>query len=670
MPDLFAKNAPQQSSSKSQKPQSYTAQDIEVLEGLEPVRRRPGMYIGGTDERALHHLVTEVLDNSMDEAVAGHATRIEIELHGDGRVSVQDNGRGIPVDAHPKYKDKSALEVILTILHAGGKFSNNAYETAGGLHGVGVSVVNALSSDLVVEVIRDKTLWRQTYSRGHPTSKLENKGPLANRRGTKLTFLPDTEIFGDKLKFRPKTLHHMARSKAYLFRGVEIRWKCDPDLIQDGDNTPTEALFHFPDGLADFLKNAVNPDHALFAEPFSGVGQFEGHSEKVEWAITWLTQGEGFFTSYCNTIPTPLGGTHENGFRQGITKALRQYGEMTGTKKAVQLTADDVLSQTCGIVSIFIRDPHFQGQTKDKLVTQGVGRSVENLIKDRCDLWLSQHKIEADALLHFSLERAEERQRRKQSKDAARQSVTKRLHLPGKLADCIAKDREETEIFLVEGDSAGGSAKQARNRKTQAILPLRGKILNVANATLDKMRANQEITDLGKALGCGFGKDCDPEKLRYGRVIIMTDADVDGAHIASLLLTFFFRQMYPLITSGRIYLAMPPLFRLSTKGKVVYAHDDADKKRLMAKEFKGNQKVEVSRFKGLGEMNWKHLKETTMDPASRSLLRVSLPQDQGLESTKTSLPIEVFIENLMGRKPEKRFEFIQQNAQFVNDIDI
>ncbi|HBN22397.1 MAG TPA: DNA topoisomerase IV subunit B, partial [Holosporales bacterium] len=430
------------------------------------------------------------------------------------------------------------------------------------------------------------------------------------------------------------------------------------------------AVFHFPNGLADFLKDAVNIEHALFAEPFSGLGQLDGQSEKVEWAITWLTQGEGFFTSYCNTIPTPLGGTHENGFRQGITKALRQYGDMTGVKKAAQLTSDDVLSQTCGIVSVFIRDPHFQGQTKDKLVTQGVGRSVENLIKDRCDLWLSQHKEEADALLQFSLERAEERQRRKQDKDTVRQSATKRLHLPGKLADCIAKDREDTEVFLVEGDSAGGSAKQARNRKTQAILPLRGKILNVANATLDKMRANQEITDLGKALGCGFGKDCDPEKLRYGRVIIMTDADVDGAHIASLLLTFFFQQMHPLITSGRIYLALPPLYRLSTKGKVVYAHDDADKERLMESEFKGNQKVEVSRFKGLGEMNWKHLKETTMDPASRSLLKVKLPQEKGLESTETSVPVEVFIENLMGRKPEKRFDFIQQNAQFVDDIDI
>ncbi len=670
MTDLFAKNTPQNAPRKSEGSQSYTAQDIEVLEGLEPVRRRPGMYIGGTDERALHHLVTEVLDNSMDEAVAGHATRIELELHSDGRVSVQDNGRGIPVDPHPKYKDKSALEVILTILHAGGKFSNKAYETSGGLHGVGVSVVNALSSDLLVEVIRDKVLWSQNYSRGHPTSKLENKGPLSNRRGTKLTFLPDTEIFGDKLKFRPKTLHHMARSKAYLFRGVEIRWKCDPSLIKEGDETPPEAVFHFPNGLADFLKDAVNADHSLFAEPFSGLGRLDSQSEKVEWAITWLTRGEGFFTSYCNTIPTPLGGTHENGFRQGVTKALRQYGEMTGVKKAAQLTSDDVLSQTCGIVSVFIRDPHFQGQTKDKLVTQGVGRSVENLIKDRCDLWLSLHKEEADALLQFSLERAEERQRRKQDKDTVRQSATKRLHLPGKLADCIAKDREDTEVFLVEGDSAGGSAKQARNRTTQAILPLRGKILNVANATHDKMRANQEITDLGKALGCGFGKDCDPEKLRYGRVIIMTDADVDGAHIASLLLTFFFQQMRPLITSGRIYLALPPLYRLSTKGKVVYAHDDADKERLMESEFKGNQKVEVSRFKGLGEMNWKHLKETTMDPQSRSLLKVKLPQETGLESTETSIPVEVFIENLMGRKPEKRFEFIQQNAQFVDDIDI
>ncbi len=691
------------SSSKAD-PTSYTAEDIEVLEGLEPVRRRPGMYIGGTDERALHHLVTEVLDNSMDEAVAGHATRIELELMADGRISIQDNGRGIPIDPHPKHKDKSALEVILTVLHAGGKFSNKAYETSGGLHGVGVSVVNALSSDLVVEVIRDKTLWRQSYSRGHPQSKLENAGPMTNRRGTRVTFLPDTEIFGDKIKFRPKTLHHMARSKAYLFRGVEIRWKCAPELIGEGDPTPAEATFHFPNGLADFLKNAVKAETMLFPEPFSGLGQFDHASEKVEWALTWTSEGEGFFTSYCNTIPTPLGGTHENGFRQGITKALRQYGEMVGNKKAAQLTSDDIFAQSCGIVSVFIRDPHFQGQTKDKLVTQGIGRQVENLVKDRFDLWLSQHKVDAEQLLTFAIERAEERQRKKKDKETTRQSITKRLQLPVKLADCIAKDRDNTEIFLVEGDSAGGSAKQARHRTTQAVMPLRGKILNVASASMDKLKANQEIADLGKALGCGFGKDCDPEKLRYGRVIIMTDADVDGAHIASLLLTFFFQQMRPLIETGRVFLAMPPLFRLSTKGKVVYAFDDADKKRLMASEFKEGQKVDVSRFKGLGEMNWKHLKETTMDPKTRSLLKVhltdsqteitrddmasatvqeggdeSMPKDLNDLDLKSPTPnpfqsgletTEQFIENLMGRKPEKRFEFIQQNAEFIDEVDV
>lgn len=667
MSDLF-------DSSKTQTTSDYSAKDIEVLEGLEPVRMRPGMYIGGTDERALHHLVMELIDNAMDEAVAGHASRIGVELDAQGWITVQDNGRGIPVDPHPKFPDKSALEVILTTLHSGGKFQGKAYKTSGGLHGVGLSVVNALSKNLEVEVIHNKHLMSQTYEQGNPTSKLEDKGPIHNRRGTLIRFCPDDEIFDKTAHFRPALLYRMVRSKAYLFRGVEIRWACAPELIPEDSSTPSSETLHFPNGLEDFLRETLAETEQVTPEMFKGVAEFKEGDGHIEWAMSWSATGDGFCNSYCNTVATPLGGTHENGFRQAITKSLRAYGDLVKDKKAAQLTADDVMGSGSVVISVFIREPQFQGQTKEKLVSAPVTRWVEGVLKDHFDHWLTRHKDQADALLQHVSERMAERLSRKKSKETLRQSATRRLHLPGKLSDCISVNRTETEIFLVEGDSAGGSAKQARDRKTQAVLPLRGKILNVASATAEKRQANQEISDLTKALGCGTDSDCDPGKLRYGRVIIMTDADVDGAHIASLLLTFFFQNMKPLLKQGSIYLAMPPLYRLVQGGKSLYARDDAHKDALLEKGFKGKSKIEISRFKGLGEMSWKQLKETTMDPETRTLLQVRLPHglvvlnENNLEDPQ--IKIEEFVDHLMGRRPEKRFEYIQNNALSITELDV
>lgn len=653
MSDLF-----QQPKSESA---DYSAKDIEVLEGLEPVRLRPGMYIGGTDERARHHLAAEVLDNSMDEAVAGHATRIEVELFADGSLGIRDNGRGIPIDRHPKFKDKSALEVILTTLHSGGKFSNKVYHTAGGLHGVGISVVNALSDRMTVEVARDKELWRQEFSKGLPISVLEKVGAAPNRRGTSVQFHPDPEIFEAGTALRPAKLYKLVRSKAYLFRGVEIRWKCAEELIKD--ETPAEATLHFPGGLRDFLNASLDGIKSVTPEPFAGRVELDNDRGRVEWAIAWPLTNMTFLNSYCNTVPTPEGGTHELGFRGALLRGLKAYGELINNKKAAQVTAEDILSGAAAVLSVFIPDPQFQGQTKEKLTTTEASRLVDLAIKDHFDNWLAAAPDQANNLLAWVIEKSEERLRRRQEKETSRKTATSRLRLPGKLADCSKSGRDGTEIFIVEGDSAGGSAKQGRDRKTQAILPLRGKILNVASATNDKIKANLELRDLEQALGCGLRDKYRSEDLRYDKVIIMTDADVDGAHIASLLMTFFYREMRQLITDGHLYLAQPPLYRLSQGGKTFYAMDDTHKDKLMETEFNGRGKVDISRFKGLGEMPPAQLKETTMNPANRVLLKVDVPMEEFGETADR-------VESLMGKRPELRFSFIQENARYVEDLDV
>ncbi|SCX99530.1 DNA topoisomerase IV subunit B [Paracoccus tibetensis] len=639
---------------------SYSASSIEVLEGLEPVRKRPGMYIGGTDERALHHLVAEILDNSMDEAVAGHATRIEVELAADYSVTVRDNGRGIPIDPHPKFPGKSALEVILCTLHAGGKFSGDAYQTSGGLHGVGASVVNALSDLMVVQVARNKELYEQRFSRGVPAGPVARIGAAPNRRGTTVTFHADEEIFGHH-RFKPARLIKMVKSKAYLFSGVEIRWKTE---IDDGE-TPREATFHFPGGLADYLAETLSGASTYSDRPFAGTVDFARFKApgKVDWAINWTPARDGFIQSYCNTVPTPEGGTHEAGFWAAILKGVRAYGERVSNKKAANITREDLLTGGCALVSCFIREPEFVGQTKDRLATTEAARLVENAVRDHFDTWLAADTKSAGAILDFLVLRAEERLRRKQEKETARKTATKKLRLPGKLVDCSATARDGTELFIVEGDSAGGSAKMARDRVNQALLPLRGKILNVLGAASSKMGANQEINDLCQALGVGMGSKFNVDDLRYDKVIIMTDADVDGAHIASLLMTFFFTQMRPMIDKGHLYLACPPLYRLTQGAHRLYVSDDAEKERMMAKGLGGRGKIDVQRFKGLGEMDAKDLKDTTMNPKTRKLIRVSIDDDEGGETGD-------LVERLMGKKPELRFEYIQENARFVEELDV
>jgi topoisomerase-4 subunit B len=639
----------------------YTAKHIEVLEGLEPVRRRPGMYIGGTDEKALHHLFAEVIDNSMDEALAGHATWIEVEMEASGFVTVTDNGRGIPVDPHPKFKNKSALEVIMCTLHAGGKFDSKVYETSGGLHGVGVSVANALSERMEVEVAREQQLYKMAFERGKPKGKLTKAGRAPNRRGTSIRFRPDPQIFGEKAAFRPERVFKMARSKAYLFGGVEIRWHCAPELLRGLENVPERATFHFAEGLKDYLAESLQGATLIAADIFTGSAGKTGSHGAAEWAVGWTVDADGFIQSYCNTIPTPDGGTHESGLRSALLRGLKDHAARVGQeKRAASVTSEDVMTGAGSMLSVFVREPEFQGQTKDRLATAEAQRIVENAIKDPFDHWLAGNPTQANKLLDFVIERAEERLRRRQEKDIARKSAVRKLRLPGKLADCTNSASEGSELFIVEGDSAGGSAKQARNRASQAVLPLRGKILNVASAGKDKLAQNAQLADLIQALGVGTGAHYHDKDLRYEKIIVMTDADVDGAHIASLLITFFYRQMPKLIDDGKLYLAVPPLYRLAHGGKIVYARDEKHRDTLLKKEFHANAKVEVSRFKGLGEMMAAQLKETTMDPSKRTLLKVML-------ADKDKKPTQKAVERLMGTKAEARFEFIQENAEFAGE---
>ncbi len=645
----------------SAKPEAYDAHSIEVLEGLEPVRKRPGMYIGGTDERALHQLLAEILDNAMDEAVAGHASRIEVELHADHAVTVRDNGRGIPVDPHPKFPGKSALEVILCTLHSGAKFGGDAYQTSGGLHGVGASVVNALSDSLVVEVARNRELYEQRFSRGVPLGPVVKLGSTPNRRGTTITFHADEQIFGHH-RFRPARMLKMVKSKAYLFSGVEIRWK---SAIEEGD-TPLEASFHFPGGLADYLGEQLEKASTYAERPFAGKVTFQekfGQPGFVEWAINWTPSVDGFLHSYCNTVPTPEGGTHEAGFWAAILKGIRAYGELVKNRKASDITREDLVAGGCALVSCFIREPEFVGQTKDRLASAEAARLVEGAVRDHFDNWLAADTKSAGAILDFLVLRSEERLRRRMEKETQRKTATKKLRLPGKLVDCSATAREGTELFIVEGDSAGGSAKMARERKNQALLPLRGKILNVLGAASAKMGQNAEINDLCLALGVGMGSKFNIDDLRYDKVIIMTDADVDGAHIAALLMTFFFTQMRPMIDRGHLYLACPPLYRLTQGARRRYVANDAEKERWMAKGLGGKGKIDVQRFKGLGEMDAKDLKDTTMNPATRKLIRVTIDDEVGGETAD-------LVERLMGKKPELRYQYIQENARFVEELDV
>lgn len=650
---------------------TYDASDIQVLEGLEPVRLRPGMYIGGTDEKAWHHLPIEIMDNSIDEAVAGFAKKITVNLIDAKTIEITDDGRGIPVDEHPKYPGKSALEVILTTLHSGGKFNNNVYKTSGGLHGVGSAVVNALSSEMIVTISRDGYEWHQTFSRGKVTSPI-TRGDATRAHGTKIRFTIDDQIFGANAVFKPVKIYRMARAKSFLSRGVKIDWHCNPELLTEDMNIPTDTTFYYPGGVADFLDEKTREKPRILPKIFSGSVDFPDDSGRVEWALTVLTDengaasDDGFFASYCNTIATIDGGTHETGFKAAITKGIKAYGEKVNNKSAATIIGDDVFDSIAAIVSVFYKTPQFLGQTKEKLSNPEIARYTENALRDPWEIFLASDPKTANALLDFVVNLANARIKTKQVKDIARKTPTKRARMPAKLADCSKHGIEGTELFIVEGESAGGTAKQARDRATQAIMPLRGKVLNVISNSDERFGANKELNELIDIIGAGTAKDWDESKLRYEKIIVMTDADVDGSHIASLLMAFFYQHMPQLIYGGHLYLSCPPLYKFTCGTESFYVDSDEELDALQNGKYK-NKKVEISRFKGLGEMMPNQLKETTMSPKTRRLIRVDLPPrtDDGAEDTEKTRKI---VSELMGKKPEFRFKFITEHAQFVKDL--
>ncbi len=636
----------------STKNNSYTAENITILEGLEPVRKRPGMYIGGVDSKALHHLFNEVIDNCVDEVVAGFADAIDVVLDHDNIITISDNGRGIPIDPHPKQPNKSALEIIMTTLHAGGKFDNESYKTSGGLHGVGISVVNALSEHLKVQVVRDKNLYIQEYELGKPVTKLEKKGSTKANDGTSITFKPDYTIFDPTINFEASEIIEIIKTKAYLVGGLKINWQNNTDP----DPELQSLSFYYPNGINDFVNEELDKKNLLIPNTFFGSSTTKSKDGKVEWSLLWSAGDKNKLKSFCNTIPTIYGGTHETAFKSAILKSIKNYAEIIGIRNSKIITLDDIVSCMDGVLSIFINEPEFQGQTKEKLSSKNATTITSSIIADNFDHWLSENSSEAEKLINFFISTANSRISKKHEKDLNRKSALRKLRLPGKLADCLEEKAEGTELFIVEGDSAGGSAKQARDKKYQAVLPLRGKILNVANSSAQKYYQNQQLKDLVQALGCGTSDNYTDENLRYEKVIIMTDADVDGAHIAALLITFFFKEMPQLIVNNHLFLAVPPLYKITGGNNILYAIDDNDREMIIEKKFK-KSKVEISRFKGLGEMLPNQLRDTTMKKETRKLVQVSI----------NNSPIEYYeliIDQLMGSKADARFKFIQENANF------